>query len=49
MGPKPSLSTISLSYRIDGARLVEYVTPTPFPNLYVLPSHPRLVELQAKP
>jgi len=37
-----------LGYRIFGARLVEYVVPTPFPNLSVLPSDPRLEELQVK-
>ncbi|WP_295432997.1 ParA family protein [uncultured Thiodictyon sp.] len=37
-----------LGYRIFGARPVEYVVATPFPNLSVLPSDPRLEELQVK-
>jgi len=37
-----------LGYRIFGARLVEYLVPTRFPNLSVLPSDPRLEELQIK-
>ncbi len=37
-----------LGYRIFCARPLEYVVPTPFPNLSVLPSDLRLDEIQVK-
>ena len=37
-----------LAYRIYGAKPVDYVAKTRFPNLSVLPSDPRLEELQIK-
>lgn len=37
-----------LAYKVFGAKPVDYAVETPFPNLYVLPSDPRLEELQVK-
>ena len=37
-----------LAYKLFGAKPADYVAPTPFPNLGVLPSDPRLEELQVK-
>lgn len=37
-----------LACRVFGAKPCDYVVPTPFPNLGVMPSDPRLEELQIK-
>jgi chromosome partitioning protein len=37
-----------LACRVFGPQPVDYVAPTPFPNLGVMPSHPRLEDLQVK-
>jgi chromosome partitioning protein len=37
-----------LNFRMFGTKPIEYVVGTQFPNLFVLPSDPRLEELQVK-
>ncbi len=37
-----------LAYKVFGAKPVDYIVPTRFPNLGVLPSDPRLEDLQVK-
>lgn len=37
-----------LNFRLRPKQTIEFVVPTPFPNLFVLPSHPSLQDLETK-
>ncbi|MDR0564772.1 MAG: ParA family protein [Azoarcus sp.] len=38
----------SLTFKLDPIKTIDFAVPTPYPRLSVMPSHPRLEELQSK-